>query len=251
MRAFPAPSGLFQNMVKPLIGFGIKGVIWYQGESNAGCVSKNYKTSNEYFHLLTTLIQDWRSRWGQGDFPFLIVQLPSGNRGRRTGPVDEKAYWPHIRDGQRRALCLPNTALAIICDNKDTVLHPSGKEIVGRRLAVAARAVAHKEDLVYSGPLYVENSLKIVEGKAVFRFTHLGGGMILKEAPTTGFAIRAKDGAWEHAKVAIQGDTITAWSESVLTPIAVRYLWNAGITPTLHNKEGLLASPFKTDRPEE
>jgi len=238
------PGNCFRGMVHPLIGLGLKGAIWYQGESNGGLV--NTMSAGEYYQLLSTLITDWRARWGQGDFPFLIVQLPSARR-RGSVPVNQEAKWPEIREGQRRCLELENTGLAVICDNEDTSLHPKGKKIVGERLALLARGIAYKEDITYSGPLYVEGSLKIVDDQAELKFTHVGEGLVLKDAPTTGFAIRGEDGSWEHAKVRVENDMVTVWSDAVQNPVAVRYAWMGGVVPTLHNKAGLLASPFKTD----
>jgi len=237
------PGNLFRGMIHPLIGLSIKGATWYQGESNGGL--SNTMEAEEYHQILSSLITDWRSRWGQGEFPFLIVQLPSTRR-RLKDPVNKNS-WAEIREGQRRCLELENTGLAVICDNEDTTLHPKGKQIVGERLALLARGIAYEEDITYSGPLVVEGSIKILGSKAELKFAHAGDGLVLKDAPITGFAIRGEDGSWEHAKVRVENDMVTVWSDAVQNPVAVRYAWMGGIAPTLCNEAGLLASPFKTD----
>ena len=236
------PGNLFRGMLNPYIGFGIKGVIWYQGEGNA---MKNQSSCNEYHNILKTLITDWRNRWEQGDFPFLIVQLPSSGRNKES--IKDGYSWASIREGQRLTLSLKNTGLAVVVDNKDTSLHPKGKAIVGERLSLLARGIAYNEDIVYTGPLYIDKSLQINENCAIIEFTNIGTGLILKENSVSNFVIKEKEGEWLPAKAKIKENKIIIWNDDIKNPSAVRYGWNSGITPTLYNAEGLLASPFKTD----
>jgi len=236
------PGNLFRGMLNPYIGLGIKGVIWYQGEGNA---MKNKSSVAEYQNILQTLITDWRNRWGQGDFPFLIVQLPSSRRNNLS--IKEGYSWASIREGQRLTLSLKNTGMAVIVDNKDTTLHPKGKAIVGERLALLARGIAYNESVVFAGPLYVNDSFKVANGKAELEFTSVGSGLVLKDRPVTNFVIKEEGDGWVPAKAAIKGSKLIVWNDDVENPVAVRYGWNSGITPSLYNVEGLPASPFKTD----
>ena len=223
------PTVLFNGMIAPLVPYAIKGVIWYQGEGNAG-------QSQEYRTLFPRLIADWREKWGQGDFPFLFVQV---------------APFQNLPPGIREAQLLswqktPNTAMVVTTDVGDaTDIHPRQKEPVGARLALAARALAYGEKIEYSGPVF--DALNIDGGRAVLRFKHLGSGLLAKDGELKGFTIAGADKTFVAAKADIQGDTVVVSSAEVRTPVAVRYGWANVPDVNLFNKEGLPASPFRTD----
>ncbi len=231
------PARIYNGMIAPLIPCAIKGVIWYQGESNTGCAYL-YRT------LFPALIRDWRKRWGQGDFPFLYVQL-AGCRKPQTRPA-ENSRWAELREAQLMTLSLPMTAMASSVDIGDAGLHPRNKKVVGRRLALAARAVAYGKKIVYSGPIY--QSMKVEAGKVRLKFKHVGGGLAAKGGGLLkGFAITGPDKKFVWANVKIDGDTVVVWSDDVAGPIAVRYAWANYPIGNLCNAEGLPASPFRTD----
>ncbi len=222
-----SPTTLYNAMIAPLIPYAIKGAIWYQGESNEG---KGF----EYRTLFPRMIADWREKWGQGDFPFLFVQLaPLGNR------------WVNVWEAQLLTWKkTPNTGMAVTTDVGGS-LHPLQKEPVGARLALAARAVAYGEKIEYSGPEY--DSFKIDQSRVIISFKHLGGGLVAKDGPLNGFTIGGADKKFFPAKAEIQGDTVVVTSEKVTSPVAVRYLGVRGSEMNLWNKAGLPASPFWTD----
>ncbi|MCJ8328687.1 MAG: hypothetical protein HRT89_23135 [Lentisphaeria bacterium] len=227
-------SGLWNGKIAPLVPFGIRGIIWYQGESNSG--------ETYYQKLFTSLIQDWRQSWGQKDLPFLYVQLATYLK-----PVDKPAAggrYVDVREAQRKTLSLPNTAMAVsidIGDAKDQ--HPKNKQEVGRRLGLAARALVYGESLVYSGPLYESMS---IEGKKIrLRFKHVGSGLVAKGGPLKQFAIAGADKKAVHAKAKIDGKTVLVWSDKVAKPKFVYYAYATNPEGcNLYNKEGLPASPF-------
>ena len=226
-----SPSALYQGMIVPLQPYAFRGVIWYQGEANAG-------RSEAYRTLFPALIRDWRAQWGQGNFPFLFVQIAPYN------------YQPaEIRDAQLHAWRVTsNTAMVVTTDVGDAEdIHPTRKAPVGARLALAARAVAYGEKIEYSGPLY--NRLKIVGRKAVLTFTHLGGGLVAKDGPLRGFTISADGKTFVPAQAEIVGDTVTVHAEGVTAPAAVRYGWANVPDVNLFNAAGLPSSPFRTDKP--
>ena len=232
---------LYNGMIAPLLPYGIKGAIWYQGESNAG-------RGMQYRALLPTMIKDWRSRFGVGEFPFFIVQLanftPVVNQ-----PIQEG--WADLREAQLlTAATLPNTGIAVTLDIGDAGdIHPKNKQEVGRRLGLAADAIAYGSNtLEYSGPLY--RSMKVEGDKIRLTFDHLGGGLAAKgDEPLKGFAIAGADGHFEFADARIDGDTIVVSSAKVPNPTAVRYAWANNPVANLVNKVGLPASSFRTDMP--
>jgi len=230
-------STLYNAMIAPLAPFAIQGVIWYQGESNAG-------RAYQYRTLLPAMIKNWRDTFGQGDFPFLIVQIAPYEAIVRE-PSD--SLWAEIRDSQLFVTGqVPKTALTVTTDVGDERdIHPRRKEPVGARLALAARAVAYGENLEFSGPLY--DSMSVADGKARLRFKHLGGGLVAKDGPLTGFTIAGEDKKFHAATAVIDGDTVVVSSDQVPTPVAVRYGWAAYPVVNLWNKAGLPASPFRTD----
>ncbi len=223
------PSALYNAMIAPVVPYGMKGVIWYQGESNAG-QSKQYQT------LFPAMIADWRTKWKLGDFPFLFVQI-----------APFKGQPPEIREAQFLTLAKSkNTAMAVITDyGNANDIHPKQKEPVGNRLSLAARALAYGEKIVYSGPLYQE--MKAAGDKAWINFSHVGGGLMAKDGELKGFTIAGADGKFVPAKAVIEGDKVVVSAEGVAEPKAVRYGWDNVPDVNLFNAEGLPASPFRTD----
>ena len=230
------PAGLYNGMIKPIVPYAIRGVIWYQGESNAG-------RAYQYRKLFRTMIRDWRQTWGQGDFPFLFVQL-ANFRQRKAEPGESD--WAELREAQLMALQEPNTAMAVIIDiGEANDIHPRNKQDVGKRLALAALALAYGKDVVYSGPLY--SGYKVEGNKIRLFFKHVDGGLVAKGGKLKGFAIAGPDRKFVWAEARIDGDTVVVWSDRVPNPVAVRYGWADNPECTLYNKAGLPASPFRTD----
>jgi sialate O-acetylesterase len=228
------PSVLFNAMLAPLQPFAIRGAIWYQGESNAG-------HSKEYQTLFPAMIANWRATWGLGDFPFFFVQI---------APYIGQP--PEIREAQLISWQkTPNTAMAVITDHGNpTNIHPTAKEPVGGRLALAARALTYGEKLEYSGPVF--HKMKIKGDKAVLSFDHLGGGLVAKDGALKGFTIAGAAAAgasnqFVHADAVIVGDTVVVSSPEVKRPVAVRYGWANVPEINLFNKADLPATPFRTD----
>ncbi len=230
------PAGLYNAMIAPLTPYAIRGAIWYQGENNGG-----RGLGLEYRRLFEAMIQDWRREWGSGDFPFLFVQLANYDR------LGENADWPELRESQTAALGLANTGMAVTIDiGLSDNIHPRNKQDVGRRLALAARAVAYGErDLVYSGPLYRQMTTE--DGKARLWFDFVGGGLEAHGGELKGFVIAGPDGRFMPAQARIDGKTVLVSNPEVSAPVAVRYDWENDPPATLFNKEGLPASPFRTD----
>lgn len=227
----------FNGMIAPLIPYGIRGVIWYQGEGNAD-------RAYQYRSLFPTLIQDWRRQWNQGNFPFLFVQL-ANFMATKPKPTDDS--WAELREAQLMALSLPKTGMAVAIDIGDAVdIHPKNKQDVGNRLALAARGLFYGEKLVYSGPIY--NSMQIEGDKIRIKFLYTGSGLMSKgNQELKGFAIAGPNKKFYWAKAAIDGNAVLVSSENVPNPVAVRYAWAANPICNLYNKEGLPASPFRTD----
>ncbi len=225
-----APAALYNAMIAPLTRFPIRGVIWYQGESNSGA-----EKSPLYGRLFRTLILDWRKAWGQGDFPFLFVQIANWSSGED---------WPTVREGQREALALRNTAMAVSIDIGDPVnIHPLNKQDVGHRLALAARAIAYEEDIEYSGPLFRQVTPE--EDGLRLWFDHTTGELNPKGGVLKGFEIAAADQVFMPATARIEGVTVVVSSPEILHPVFVRYGWAANPECNLYNGEGLPASPFR------
>jgi sialate O-acetylesterase len=229
---------LYNGMIAPLTPFAMRGAIWYQGEANAG-------RNREYRELMTAMINNWRSVWGQGDFPFLYVQLASYMK-QQTDPVETNSSWAGLRDAQTKTLDVPNTAMAVITDVGDANdIHPRNKKTVGERLALAARVKAYGEKIIYSGPAF--QSLEIKGDKAIVCFSDTGSGLMAKGDKLTGFAIAGEDKQWHWAEAQIDGNSVIVSSPDVKAPVAVRYNWANNPVGNLFNKEGLPASLFRTD----
>jgi len=232
------PGGLYNAMIAPILNMGIKGVIWYQGESNAG-------KSEEYARLFPALIYDWRKNWSQGDFPILYVQLPNFMEVQsQPGESD----WALCRESQLKTLSVPNTAMAVAIDLGEwNDIHPLNKKDVGKRLALSAKALAYGEDIVYSGPLF--QSFEVKGSKVMLTFNNTGSGLDGKgNKKLKSFAIAGSDRKFVWAEAKIKGRKVIVRSKDVAHPVAVRYAWaNNPTDAKLYNKEGLPASPFRTD----
>jgi sialate O-acetylesterase len=231
------PGILYNGMIAPLFPYRIAGVIWYQGESNGG-------QGKTYARLLPAMIANWRKGWGVGDLPFLIVQLP--NYGKVDAEPGEGG-WALVREAQLKALSLPKTGLAVTIDvGEANVLHPPRKREVGERLALAALGVAYDRKIVFSGPIF--ESAKADGDRMRLAFKHVGGALEAKGgAPLKGFAIAGADKKFVWASATIEGNEVVVSSDKVKAPVAVRYAWGSSPECNLFNKEGLPASPFRTD----
>jgi sialate O-acetylesterase len=231
---------LYNGMIAPLVPFAIKGAIWYQGESNAG-------RDEQYRRLLPALINDWRNRFGGGEFPFYIVQL-ANFMAQDTEPKDDA--WPRLREAQYLTTKkVRNTGIANTIDVGDAGdIHPKNKQDVGKRLALNALALTYGKKITYSGPVY--KSMK-AEGNAIrLSFDHVGGGLMAKGGTTlTGFAIAGDDKKFVWADAKIDGNTVVVSSPKITKPTAVHYAWSNNPVCNLYNKDGLPALPFRTDGP--
>ncbi|MCW8133331.1 MAG: sialate O-acetylesterase [Planctomycetota bacterium] len=228
-------SVLYNGMIKPLVPFAIKGVIWYQGEANAG-------RAFQYRKLFPNMIQDWRKQWNQ-EFPFLFVQL-ANYMARKPDPSE--SAWAELREAQTMTLALPKTGMAVIIDTgEEKNIHPKNKQDVGKRLALAARHIAYGKDLVYAGPMF--DTLAIEGSAAKVTFKHTGGGLEAKDGDLKGFAVAGEDKKFVWASAKIDGNTVVVSSDKVEKPVAVRYAWADNPECNLYNKEGLPACPFRTD----
>ena len=232
-----SPYMLNDNMIQPLIPYAIRGATWYQGESNED-------DGLAYGGMLRALIRDWRRAWGQGDFPFLTVQLANF---RQPLPYQADSKWVWIREVQLKSLQAANTGLAVAIDIGEVAdIHPRNKQDVGLRLAQSALALAYGKPLVPSGPLYRDC---VIEGDRLrLRFDHTGGGLVARGGALKTFAIAGADRKFVAAEARIEDDTVVVSSTSVSEPLAVRYAWADNPEGcNLYNREGLPASPFRTD----
>ena len=232
------PAGLYNGLVSPALNYGIKGVIWFQGESNTG-------RGGEYEELFKKMILDWRTQFNQAQLPFLFVQL--ANLGIPAKQPTESG-WTQVRDAQRRTLELPNTGMAVSFDIGEwNDIHPLNKKEVARRLFLEAERVAYNDtSVVSSGPLYT--SMKIEEGSIILTFKSVGAGLYANSL-LKGFQIANENGkfVWANA-VVLSKNTVKVWSRSVTSPAHVRYAWEDNpAEANLKNKEGLPASPFTTE----
>jgi len=219
-------------MISPLMPYAIRGAIWYQGESN-------HNRPALYKELFSAMIRSWRDGWGQGEFPFLFVQIPP------CGKNMAEMGFAEVRQAQlRTSLEVPRTAMVTttdVGDEKD--IHPPHKDVVGGRLALAARAVAYGEQVEFSGPIY--DRIEVERDRATLRFKHIGGGLVARDGPLRGFAIAGPDLKYTSAEAEIRGDRVVVWSRDVDQPTAVRFGWADFPVVNLWNKAGLPASPFE------
>lgn len=233
------PTALYNAMVAPVIHYTIKGLGWYQGESNAG-------RPQEYEKLLTTLVSDWRAKWNQRNLPFLNVQLPGF---MEYNYLPSESQWAILREAQLKGLAIPNTALAVAIDLGEwNDIHPDNKKDVGERMALGALKIAYNENIIHSGPIFQSS---VVEGKKIIlSFTNTGSGLVAIDGEPLGeFAIAGEDKKFVWAKATIEGDKVVVWSDEIANPQFVRYAWaDNPVNPNFYNKEGLPASPFRTDK---
>jgi len=239
------PAGMYNGGIAPLAQFPIKGVVWYQGESNGSF-------AYQYRELLPALIESWRAAWKQPEMPFLIVQLPT-YRPQKVEP--DGCSWAELREAQLMTWQrLANTGMAVTLDlgadpddPKQDPLHPPNKIPMGQRLARVARAVAYGEDLVYSGPVY--EAAKAGDGRMKLSLAHTGTGLMVKGDTLNGFTVAGEDRVFHPAQARLDGADVLVWSNDVPAPVAVRYNWAYEPMPpgNLYNREGLPASPFRTD----
>jgi sialate O-acetylesterase len=235
------PAELYNGMIAPLVPYAIRGAIWYQGESNAGSPER----SEQYHQLFPGLITNWRSLWGEGNFPFLLVQLaPYMDIQKQPVP----SAWASLREAQLNSTkLLPNVGMAVITDvGMEHNIHPTKKKPVGDRLALAARAIAYHEPIEYSGPIY--KAMRVEGGHVVLTFDHVGGGLEAHDGELTGFAIAGPDEKFHWALARISGlDSVVVYTPEVENPVVVRFGWANYPVVNLWNKAGLPASPFRTD----
>jgi sialate O-acetylesterase len=233
------PAALFNAMIAPIVNYQLKGILWYQGESNVN-------NANQYGKLLPALINDWRKQWQQNDLPFLYVQLPNYDDVQY---LPSESPWAVLREGQLKTLSLTETGMAVAIDLGEwNDIHPDRKKEVGDRLALLARKMIYGEKIVASGPLF--ESAKIEGNKIIISFSNTGSGLIVHNGEELSeFAIAGEDKKFVWANANIEGNKVVVWSEALDKPMYVRYAWadNPG-NPNLYNKEGLPASPFRTDQ---
>jgi sialate O-acetylesterase len=231
-----SPTGLFNGMISPLVGFGIAGAIWYQGESNR-------ERPAEYAALFPAMITDWRTHWNIGDFPFYWVQIAPFSYENR--PVFNSAY---LREAQMKTLkSVKNGGMAVTMDiGTEKNIHPKNKLDVGKRLALWALAKTYgQKDLAYSGPMY--KSMRVEGQKIRLYFDNVHGGLLARDGHLSDFIIAGEDRKFVPAQAVVDGNTIVVSSDQVQKPVAVRYAWSNWTKGTLFNKEELPASSFRTD----
>ena len=234
------PTLLYNAMIQPLIPYAFEGVIWYQGEANAG-------RAFQYRKAFPLMINDWRKHWNEGDFPFYFVQLSSWNAD--NGNSTKGSTWAELREAQTMTLSLPNTGMAVTADiGNETDIHPKDKQDVGKRLAAIALHNVYGKDIVFSGPMY--QSMQTNGNKIILSFTNTGSGLMIKDkyGYLKGFEVAGADKQFHYAKASIDGDKVVVYNDSVSAPVAVRYGWaDYSDDDDLYNKEGFPAVPFRTD----
>jgi sialate O-acetylesterase len=233
------PTALYNTMIAPLINYSVKGFLWYQGEANTS-------RAEEYAKLQPAMIADWRNRWKQPVAPFLFAQLPGFMDYNYT---PSESQWATLRESQLKSLSVPNTAMAVTIDLGEwNDIHPDNKKDVGERLALAAEKIVYGENIVHSGPIY--ESSKVDGNKIIITFNNTGSGLIANDGEELSeFAIAGADKKFVWAKAKIQGNTVVVWNDAVTDPVYIRYAWaDNPVNPNLFNKEGLPASPFRTDK---
>jgi sialate O-acetylesterase len=238
------PASLYRGMIQPIEPYTVRGIAWYQGESNAG--------NPEYARIFPALIENWRKDWGNENLPFLFVQLANyqadeaAKADQQTQP-SENSRWAVIREAQRRTLSVPNTGMAVIIDiGEARNIHPKNKEEAGRRVALLAEHLVYGQSVVDSGPLL--QSFKVKGKDVILQFKDVGGGLIARGGgELKGFAIAGADRKFVWASTRIEGKTVVVSSADVPNPVAVRYDWADNPIGNLVNKENLPASPFATD----
>jgi sialate O-acetylesterase len=235
-------SVLYNGTIAPLQPFAIKGVIWYQGESNA-------PRAYQYRKLFPQLISDWRRGWGQGEFPFLYVQLANyiSEKSKPDHPFEpEESAWAELREAQLKSLFVPKTGMAVSIDVGDARdIHPKNKQEIGHRLAVSALRVAYGQDVVASGPEF--KSMKIVGHEVWLDFQNVAGGLVAHGDQLKGFAVAGADKKFVWALARIEGNKVVVSAPELKDPVAVRFGWGDNPDCNLFNRAGFPASPFRTD----
>lgn len=232
---YKQPLGFYNAMLAPLLKLSIKGVIWYQGESNTD-------RPEEYATLFPAMIRDWRKQWRRGDFPFIFVQLANY---LETQKRPSESNWAETRNAQLKALNEPNTAMVVAIDVGEwNDIHPLDKKTVGERLALAAQKLAYKKNVVSSGPIF--KSARSENGKIILDFDHTGSGLTYRGITLDGFAIASKTGRFLWANAKIEKSQIIVWHDDIQQPTKIRYAWaDNPESANLYNKNGLPASPFE------
>ena len=232
------PTALYNGMIAPYKQLPVKGILWYQGESNTG----NPKAYEGY---MAALISGLRSVLGQPEAPFIYAQLPNF---MDVSYLPSESNWAELREAQLKALKNSNTAMTVNIDLGEwNDIHPDNKKDVGERMALAGLKLAYGEDLVYSGPVYESHTVEA--GKVILKFKHTGYGLVSNDGePLSEFALAGEDGKFVWANAKIEGDRVIVWSDEVAEPKYLRYAWaDNPDNPNLYNKEGLPASPFRTE----
>lgn len=232
------PTALYNGMIAPYKQLPVKGILWYQGESNTG----NPKAYEGY---MAALISGLRSVLDQPEAPFIYAQLPNF---MDVSYLPSESNWAELREAQLKALKNPNTAMTVNIDLGEwNDIHPDNKKDVGERMALAGLKLAYGEDLVYSGPIYESSTVEA--GKVILKFKHTGSGLVSNDGePLSEFALAGEDGKFVWANAKIEGDHVIVWSDEVAEPKYLRYAWaDNPDNPNLYNKEGLPASPFRTE----
>ncbi|MBC8375914.1 MAG: sialate O-acetylesterase [FCB group bacterium] len=237
-----APTGLFNAMINPTIPFAIQGVIWYQGEAN----SKTEQDAYQYRTLLSSMIQNWRQSWDQGDFPFYFVQLPAF--------ASEKVYWPIIRESMSVVnSTIKNTGMAVTVDLDETKLHPKNKQDVGYRLALLALGDTYQRDIAFLGPEV--KTVRLKGSEVLIRFKSFGDGLSTTQAELSGFELAGADGQYHSAQANVissgffkrEQNQVSVTSPTVSNPVYVRYAWANAPVASLKNSAGLPAPPFQLE----
>ncbi|HEY2649437.1 MAG TPA: sialate O-acetylesterase [Puia sp.] len=235
------PGLLFNAMVNPLIPYGIRGVLWYQGEANAD-------RAYQYRTAFPLMIGDWRQHWGQGNFPFYFVQLASFNAA--NGNSEKGSSWAELREAQTYTLKLPATGMSVTDDiGESNDIHPKNKKDVGLRLASIALNNIYDKPMEYSGPVY--EAMSVQGNKVVINFTHTGSGLMVKDkyGYLRGFEIAGSDHHFHYAKASLENNKVVVFSDDVTSPLSVRYAWaDDNGDANLYNREGFPAVPFRTDQ---
>ena len=237
------PANLFNGMIAPILPYGIRGAIWYQGERNARTVD----SSKLYAHQLPLMINDWRRRWRQGDFPFLWVQLP--NFKTRSDDPNAVSAWAHMRESMAGTLALPNTGMATTIDIGEAKdIHPKNKQDAGARLAHWALAEFYgKTDVIATGPMYASHAVQ--DSTVIVKFKHAAGLQAKEVRVMSGFALAGADKKFHWATATVNADgAVQVSCEAVKKPVAVRYGWGDNPNVNLVNKAGLPMTPFRTDK---
>ena len=235
------PAGLYNRMISPLLNYSIKGVIWYQGESNIN-------EPLQYFETFSAMISNWRQKWNQGNFPFIFVQL--ANFMEET-VIPAESNWAELRQAQLKTLNVPNTGMAVTIDIGEwNDIHPLNKEDVGKRLALQARTLAYNEKEIFASPVPASYDFK--RKKVMITFNNVGKGLVANDNDTLKyFAISCDDKNFVWAKAKIKGNVITVWNEIIKNPTVIRYAWaDNPHAANLYTKDGLPASPFEIKKNE-